>query len=510
MHRRQVSHNRYQGSTIGYEGSVDTLTARIPGLRRLLARRGRAAPPAGTRKLREFAYSQVSLTGGPLADQYRRVHASFLTLDEDRILKVYRQRAGLPAPGADMGGWYDADGFVPGHLIGQFISGLSRFHANTGDAASGRQGAPPGAGLRRHASRGTATRSPARKHPPPGPATSSTSTKSACWMPRLLAGVEEARALLPRVIQGAIRFIPDHTYDRTPAPQAASLRRAVHPAREPLQNPRAHRRPALPRHGEVYLLDRGFFDPLADGRQYSSGQARLQPRDRAELRRQGLRGAGRREVPARHPQRLGHAGADAAICLGRVGAQGNIRQAALGRTGGQPDLHAQPLRDALAASTRTPSWRDTCWASPAMRAMATAWSASCSTPSWARSIPDDDGGYFYYSDYQARRAQGLLPAAMAVLRRHADAIRGRLSDRPLLPGCDDGIYVNLFAASEVRWKAHGVPVKLDADAPRIRKAKRSSCAWSRKSPAEFAVRCAFRAGWSGPRDLDGEWQARFR
>jgi uncharacterized protein len=75
-----------------------------------------AAEPAGPterRPLREFAYSQVTLTQGPLADMYRRMRAHYLKLDEDRLLKVYRQRAGLPAPGRDMGGWYDADGFVP-------------------------------------------------------------------------------------------------------------------------------------------------------------------------------------------------------------------------------------------------------------------------------------------------------------------------------------------------------------------------------------------------------------
>src|SRR6516162_1477978 len=98
---------------------------------------GAAATTSSDRlKLRQVAYSQVTLTEGPLAGMYRRMRAHFLGLDEDRVLKVYRQRAGLPAPGRDMGGWYDADGFVPGHLIGQFISGLSRFHANSGDPAS--------------------------------------------------------------------------------------------------------------------------------------------------------------------------------------------------------------------------------------------------------------------------------------------------------------------------------------------------------------------------------------
>ena len=73
-----------------------------------------AAHGADREHLREFAYSDVRLTGGPLKAQYDGVHAHFLSLDNDRLLKVYRQRAGLPAPGEDMGGWYDADGFVPG------------------------------------------------------------------------------------------------------------------------------------------------------------------------------------------------------------------------------------------------------------------------------------------------------------------------------------------------------------------------------------------------------------
>src|SRR6516164_10247532 len=95
-----------------------------------------AAHGAGREHLREFPYQDVRLTGGPLKAQYDWVHAHFLSLDNDRLLKVYRQRAGLAAPGEDMGGWYDADGFVPGHTIGQYISGLSRYAGATGDAAT--------------------------------------------------------------------------------------------------------------------------------------------------------------------------------------------------------------------------------------------------------------------------------------------------------------------------------------------------------------------------------------
>ena len=90
---------------------------------------------SGREVLREYPYGAVTLTGGPLEEQYDRIHASYLALDNDRLLKVYRQRAGLPSPGRDMGGWYDADGFVPGHSLGQYISGLARIAATTSDPA---------------------------------------------------------------------------------------------------------------------------------------------------------------------------------------------------------------------------------------------------------------------------------------------------------------------------------------------------------------------------------------
>jgi uncharacterized protein len=86
--------------------------------------------------MREFPYGAVRLTGGRIKEHFDHIYAHYLALDNDRLLKVFREHAGLPAPGADMGGWYDADGFVPGLTIGQYISGLARFGAATGDAAA--------------------------------------------------------------------------------------------------------------------------------------------------------------------------------------------------------------------------------------------------------------------------------------------------------------------------------------------------------------------------------------
>src|ERR1700722_14821790 len=101
-----------------------------------------SAAAAITPELSLLEYSQVQLLDGPLREQFDHNHDLFLHLDEDALLKPFRQRQGLTAPGPDMGGWYDnADdfspmenfhAFIPGHSFGQYLSGLARAYAITG------------------------------------------------------------------------------------------------------------------------------------------------------------------------------------------------------------------------------------------------------------------------------------------------------------------------------------------------------------------------------------------
>ena len=89
-----------------------------------------------------FSYSSVQLLEGPLRVQFDQNHQRYLNLDEDGLLKPFRQREGMPAPGPDLGGWYDNSddfneqtnfhGFIPGHSFGQYLSGLARAYAVTG------------------------------------------------------------------------------------------------------------------------------------------------------------------------------------------------------------------------------------------------------------------------------------------------------------------------------------------------------------------------------------------
>lgn len=109
----------------------------------LVHSRAEAAEP-----LHLLRHGEVQLLDGPLRIQFDHQQALYLGLDDDALLKPFRSRAGLPAPGPDMGGWYDDTndfhyqpddphvdfhGFIAGHSFGQYVSGLSRGFAATGD-----------------------------------------------------------------------------------------------------------------------------------------------------------------------------------------------------------------------------------------------------------------------------------------------------------------------------------------------------------------------------------------
>jgi hypothetical protein len=112
-----------------------------------IARAALEEAAAITPPLSQFGYGEIELLEGPLRQQFQTNHAFYAALDEDSLLKPFRQRAGLPAPGEEMGGWYswaplgDLDkpgdnGFAPCHSFGQYLSGLARDYAATGAKAT--------------------------------------------------------------------------------------------------------------------------------------------------------------------------------------------------------------------------------------------------------------------------------------------------------------------------------------------------------------------------------------
>ncbi len=109
----------------------------LPAMLLLLAARGQsqtrtASHEIGKRILSPFDYAGVTLEDGPLKSQFDEIRFDYLRIPPDALLKGFRQRAGLPAPGIDLGGWYSSDVF---HVFGQILSGLARMYAATGDPA---------------------------------------------------------------------------------------------------------------------------------------------------------------------------------------------------------------------------------------------------------------------------------------------------------------------------------------------------------------------------------------
>jgi DUF1680 family protein len=453
-----------------------------------------AAHGADREHLREFAYSDVRLTGGPLKAQYDWVHAHFLSLDNDRLLKVYRQRAGLPAPGEDMGGWYDADGFVPGHTIGQYISGLSRMYATTRDrstlakvkdlvsgyaATLGKDGYP-------YASEKAAVTWPCY-----------VLDKYVVGMldAHRLAGLGAGRELLPRIIHGAIGHIPDHTYDRTPdSPKQA-------PYDEPY---------ILPENlfhtyeltgdaqwlamAKLYLLDKEYFDPLAQGRN-------LLPGKHAYSHVIALSSA------AKAYEVLGDAKYLDAI-RNAWDMLEETQQFASGGWGPKEAFvppHEGKLGESLTAHREHFETPCGCYAHMKLARYLLRFTGD---PRYGDGLervlyntilgsiePSNNGDYFYYSDYQSGARKGYYkrkwPCCSGTLVQGVADYAVSLYFRN-----SGGIYVNLFAPSEVRWNAGGIPVRLiqstgypAADSLELRVEV--------PAPAEFAIHVRMPAWLSG-------------
>jgi len=416
------------------------------------------------------------------------MRAHYLKLDEDRLLKVYRQRVGMQAPGRDMGGWYDADGFVPGHLIGQFISGLSRMHANNGD--------PEAAAKVRRLVLGYAATFEKDGNPWASPKAIAT---WACYVldkyeiglldAANLAGVDEAKALLPRVIQGAVPHIPDHTFDRVGVRQP--------PYDEPY---------VLPENlfntyvltgdkrfldmAKVYLLDE-FFNPLANGDNI---------------------------LPGRHG--YSHvialsSGAKAYEVLGDEKYLRTIRNAwdiieqtqqyASGAWAAD-ETFVKPRSGELAKTlTSTHNHFETPCCFYAHAKLARYLMAFTGDAKYGDGLervllntilgsldPDDDGGYFYYSDYQAKARKGYYKQKWPCC---AGTLLQSVADFPLNLYFQDGhgVYVNLYAGSELRWKPNGVAVKL-AQKTMYPESEQIEFRVEPESPVEFSVRLRI-PGW---------------
>src|SRR5579863_9867638 len=225
-------------------------------------------PP--TPYLSAFPYGTVELLSGPLKRQFDENHSFFLNLSEDRLLKIYRQRSGLTAPGEDMGGWYDD--FCPGSHFGQYVSALARCAGVTGSEETK-------AKVRRLVRGFAETLDPTGKffadHRYPGYtydkivlglldarsyAADSTAFDVLAEMTRVALPHMADHALTPEEAQQRPHKDETYTWDETYT-FAENLFLAYDKTGERKYYDL----------GKRYLLDRGFFDPLSEGKNVLTG-----------------------------------------------------------------------------------------------------------------------------------------------------------------------------------------------------------------------------------------------
>lgn len=422
--------------------------------------RAQSASPS-REALREFDYADVRLTGGPLARQYDHLHRHYLSLDNDRLLKVYRQRAGLPAPGDDMGGWYDADGFVPGHTLGQYISALARFGRCTGDAAA--------VAKVKALVEGYAVTMGPNGYP-------YASEKGAITWPCYildkyeigmidayrLAGVAPARDVLSRAIRGAIGHIPDHTYDRTPeSPKQAPYDEPYILSENLFNSWEATGDRQFFDMAKMYLLNALYYEPLARGENILPGKHAYS-----------------------HTISLSSA-AKAYLVLGDRMYLDAIRNAwdmiertqqfASGGWGPKEAFvppHEGKLGEALTATRDHFETPCGCYAHVKLARYLLRITGEARYGDGLERVlyntvlgsrdPDDDGNYFYYSDYQAGAKKGYYHRKWSCC---SGTLAQGVADYPIdiFFHNDKGVYVNLYTPSEVRWR--GVKVSQSGTYP---------------------------------------------
>jgi DUF1680 family protein len=113
----------------------------VPGVVRSATEEAKADP-----HLTCFDYGDVTLDSELHRRQLDNTHAVLMRLNDDSLLKPFREMSGMPAPGDDLGGWYmyepdydyrkDCAGLCPGGTFGQRVSALSRYYAITGDRST--------------------------------------------------------------------------------------------------------------------------------------------------------------------------------------------------------------------------------------------------------------------------------------------------------------------------------------------------------------------------------------
>ena len=232
--------------------------------------------------LREVGYAQVTITSPQHVAQVENARSILLGFSDDSLMKPFRMMAGQPAPGVEIGGWFEylADydyktgdaGLSPGANFGQWMSALARMSAAEDYVGGNRSTRDE---LRDKVLRCTVlygeTIVPAYYRLTRLPAYSL--DKYVCGLndAHRLLGDPNAFAVLNKTTDAAVLALPGHAVDRD-VPWLKNRDNSWNwdeSATLPENLYVAYTLGAGPRYlamAEQYLDDATFFDPLADGR----------------------------------------------------------------------------------------------------------------------------------------------------------------------------------------------------------------------------------------------------
>jgi len=409
-------------------------------------------------KLQLFRYRDVKLTGGPLKAQFDRIHASYLAVNEDSLLKEFRVRAGLPAPGEYPGGWYDRDGFAPGHCFGQLISALARFSEATGDEATR-------AKTERLVDGFAATIGPdGFCYPNQKAATNFPAYTYDKYVVGLLdahqfAGVSSALQVLDRATRGAVRYLPPRALDRqfeasptAPDDESYTLGENCFYAYE--VSGEAQYLDMAKR----YLLDKTYFDPLSRGQN-------VLPHRHAYSHCNALSSAARAYLDLGDVKYLRTIeNAWDMIVTGQQFASGGW---------GPNEAFVEPGQGKLGESlTSTHAHFETPCGSYAHLKLARYLLRFTGQAAYGDGLervlyntvlgakdPSPDGHFFYYSDYHPSTRKVYFPDRWPCCAGTLPQVVADYAISAYFHG-PDGIYVNLYTPTEVSWSAGNRPVKL--------------------------------------------------
>jgi len=463
-----------------------------------------SAPLSVNAPLALFAYSDVQLLEGPLREQFERNHDLFLHLNEDALLKPFRSRMGMAAPGPDMGGWYDnADdfsppenfhAFIPGHSFGQYLSGLSRAYAVTGSK-------PTQEKVHRLVRAFAETVEPSGKFYVDYHLPAYTYDKTSCGLidAHEFAKCPDALDVHWRATQAVLPYLPEKALSRLE--QRARAHKSVADTWDetytlPENFFLAYQRSGDSRYRDLAIrfIEKEYFDPLAEGRNVLPGehayshlnafssamQAYLVLDDEKYLRAaaNGLRFVHEQSYAT------GGWGPDEAFVEPGKG----LLEASLGTTHASFETpcgvygHFKITRYLLRAT------RDSRYGDSMERVLYN--TIAGATPILA------DGTSFYYSDYNnsARKVH------------HRDKWPCCSGTFPQLTAdygissyyrSQDGIYVNLFLPSQVKWSQNNTPCTL-TQTTEYPRANTTELAFALARPETFTLYLRIPA-WTGPK-----------